>query len=207
MGPTATSAEGCEPGTKTTAERNPNGVEPRGRRRSGRHRWSGPESGRTCRAAGNHPLRPRRDDRHETRSRRHPRSANRPGSGSRARTRLGRVPFNRKTLATAAPPVPNQALRSPWTTRHVPLAANAPSPGKAGGMTLAMTRFHDLPPSSVARIKNRPSIGSPCARPLALCPVSDRVDKALGVVVLKRPGPGSRRHQLTGRFARVPPRQ
>ena len=40
----------------------------------------------------------------------------------------------RKTRAEEPPPVPNQAFEVPRTTRQVPLAAKAPSPGRAPGI-------------------------------------------------------------------------
>src|SRR5258707_532037 len=69
------------------------------------------------------------------------------------------------TVPVLAPPVPNPAFDLPSTTRHVPLAAKAPSPGMAGGIPAVGVRVQVLPPSSVAKTANRPSTGSPNARP------------------------------------------
>ena len=68
-------------------------------------------------------------------------------------------------LKTLPPPVPNQAFRFPWTTRHVPLAANDPSPGNDLGIPSGAILRQVLPPSSVVRITNRPPTGSPRAKP------------------------------------------
>jgi hypothetical protein len=78
--------------------------------------------------------------------------------------------FERKTRDTFAPPVPNQALPSPCATRQVPLAANAPSPGNAGGIPSTGSPFQFLPPSLVVRITKCPSTGSPSTRPCRQTP-------------------------------------
>ena len=54
-----------------------------------------------------------------------------------------------KTRAALAPPVANQTSFSPCVTRQVPLAANAPSFGRAGGRPSAASRLQVAPPSSV----------------------------------------------------------
>src|SRR5215208_2764769 len=70
----------------------------------------------------------------------------------------------RKTRACAPPPVANQAVCPCSETRHCPLAANANSPGSAGGISVSTT-LHVRPPSSVARIRKKPPTGSESARP------------------------------------------
>src|SRR2546421_12067614 len=68
------------------------------------------------------------------------------------------------TRDAAPPPVANQASR--WVaTRQVPLAANADSPSRAGGMPAVGSTRQDRPPSDVDSIRNRPSTGSDSARP------------------------------------------
>src|SRR5262245_45802170 len=69
-----------------------------------------------------------------------------------------------KTRA-APPPVAIQTLLWPWTVIQVPLAANAASPGSAGGMCSAGISFQVDPPSVVLMIRQRPSTGSLRAMP------------------------------------------
>jgi hypothetical protein len=71
-----------------------------------------------------------------------------------------------KARASFAPPVTNHASLPPFrTNRHVPLAANAPSPSHAGGMTCPGSVAHVAPPSCVARTRNLPFTGSPSTSP------------------------------------------
>ena len=58
-------------------------------------------------------------------------------------------PMERKTRAVLAPPVANQTSFAPCVTRQLPLAAKAPSFGKAGGRFVAGSRLQFAPPSSV----------------------------------------------------------
>src|SRR5438552_6822434 len=70
-----------------------------------------------------------------------------------------------RNTRAADPPVANQAFFFPCTAIHVPLAANAPSPSIAGGSFAADTSSQCAPPSAVAMITKRPSIGSLTASP------------------------------------------
>src|SRR6185437_11484822 len=74
----------------------------------------------------------------------------------------------RKTRATAAPPVANQTSFLPCTVRHELLAAKAPSFGSAGGRDAGGTCFQVEPPSSVVKTAKCPATGSlstiPCLR-------------------------------------------
>src|SRR5262249_6630738 len=69
------------------------------------------------------------------------------------------------TRADLAPPVANQTSFSPRVRRQVPLAANAPSPGNAGGRVFAASGFQLAPPSAVMISWNCPFTGSPRAMP------------------------------------------
>src|SRR3954471_790130 len=69
------------------------------------------------------------------------------------------------TRASAAPPVPNQALLFPCAIRHVPLAAKAPSPVSAGGMFSRGTSLQVAPPSAVVMIRKWLLTGSLTATP------------------------------------------
>src|SRR5215469_8289847 len=68
--------------------------------------------------------------------------------------------LERKTRATLAPPVANQAFLSPCTAKQELLAAKAPSLGNAGGRAAGRICFQVVPPSSVRNKAKRPSIGS-----------------------------------------------
>src|SRR5512135_1139189 len=68
--------------------------------------------------------------------------------------------WERKTRATAAPPVANQTFALPCTVRQELLAAKAPSLDKAGGKAAAGICFQVVPPSSVRNRANFPAIGS-----------------------------------------------
>ena len=59
-----------------------------------------------------------------------------------------------KTLAVPAPPVQYQMSFFPCVTRQVPLAAKAPSFGRAGGRFFPESRFQFVPPSSVTISRN-----------------------------------------------------
>ena len=56
--------------------------------------------------------------------------------------------------------VPIHTCSRPNIATLVPLAAKAPSPGRAGGTRSAATRSQVRPPSTVLRITNRPSTES-----------------------------------------------
>src|SRR5215813_184302 len=71
----------------------------------------------------------------------------------------------RSTLALAAAPIPIHASPFRNTAMLVPLAANAPSFSSAGGKSRSATRVQVLPPLSVVRIQNFPSIESPTTIP------------------------------------------
>jgi hypothetical protein len=56
--------------------------------------------------------------------------------------------------------VPIHTCSRPTSATFVPLAANAPSPGSAGGNRSSATRSHSLPPLFVVRMTRWPSTES-----------------------------------------------
>src|SRR2546423_14108262 len=68
------------------------------------------------------------------------------------------------TRDVAPPPVANQASRS-VATRHVPLAAKANSPSRAGGMPAVGRTPQAPPPSEVDSTRNFPATGPDMTRP------------------------------------------
>ena len=68
-----------------------------------------------------------------------------------------------RTLAIVEAPVAIQAFRPPCVATHVPLAANEPSPGRAGGILLLM--LCHVFPSVVRRSGNTPATESLCEMP------------------------------------------
>jgi hypothetical protein len=92
--------------------------------------------------------------------------------------------LERKTRADLAPPVANQTSFSPRVTRQVPLAAKAPSPGKAGGRAFAARGFQLAPPSAVTISWNCPFTGSPRAMPFFSSQKAMASKKAAGSALL-----------------------
>src|SRR5688500_9845702 len=96
------------------------------------------------------------------------------GSGVAAAVQVRPPSLERSTRAVAAAPVPSQTCRAGWvapdapdtgTVRFVPLAANAPSFGSAGGSPAAGAGVQVAPPSAVSRRTKRPSTESLTATP------------------------------------------
>src|ERR1700690_3665783 len=74
-------------------------------------------------------------------------------------------PSVERNTRAAGPPVTNQAFLFPMVVTQVLLAANAPSPSRAGGIFWGSEYCQVFPPLTVRRIWNLPFTGSPTMIP------------------------------------------
>src|ERR1700751_1871087 len=85
-----------------------------------------------------------------------------------------------RNTGAAFPTVTNQALRSPSTAIHVPLAAKAPSEARERGADDDGSGVQFAPPSLVRMTSNCPSTGSPSAIPWSWSQNAMQSKKPLG---------------------------
>ena len=133
-----------------------------------------------------------------------------PRSGVPARTGVSWAvqvrPRSVERKTAPAPPVPNQALRPPGRPGRCRWRRTPPRRAAPRASPRAAIRLQVSPPSSVVRITNRPSTGSPRARPCSASQKARASRKPCGSRLTCRSARSSRRRSSC-RSGSAPPRR